>query len=74
MICHHKVTEDCSSWYGCGEEFREDIALGWLLVLWDKGKVGAKGEVAADCVVCMHSPEMTDEEFDACIKSQSCQS
>ena len=70
MICHHKVAEDCSSCYGCGEEFREDLPLGRFLVLWDKGKVGGDGEVAAECFVCMHSPVMTSEELKACIKSQ----
>ena len=74
MICHHKITEDCFSCYGSGEEFTENLALGQFLVLWDKGKVGGEGEVAAECVVCMHSPDMTPEEFDACIKSHICQS
>ena len=59
---------------GCGEEFSEYIVLGRFEVLWDGGKVGGEGEVAAECVVCMNSPEMTPEEVDAAIKHQGWQS
>ena len=67
MICNHKVTENCSTCYGCDNE---DLVLGQFKVLWDGGEVGGQGIVAVECVNCMNSPDMTPEELDACIKNQ----
>ena len=66
IIQHHRISENCSSCYGCGEIFSDLIKLGRFEVLWI-GELKVP-RVEAICLPCFNSPEVSEEEFDDWVK------
>ena len=68
IIQNHRLSENCSLCYGCGEEFSDLIKLGHFEVLWI-GELKVP-RVETICLPWFNSPEVSGEEFDAWVKSK----